>query len=440
MNVLYSAAGLPALISTGITFVYFFLKACRYVFYAISHKTKGRLAAAMPGCGQQEHSADTRKEGHTEVYEQISGDFTEQYGAGTQRSPGSVSVPRRRQDVCLPSHGDAAEYPEESPFRQNAKRLQGGRHRNPQDYYGEEPGGPYVNPTGIFTKSGSRDNASDGQSSDDERTGRKERRDQVLNDGVSGYRASDPTYYATSTKTQVTHVALQTDTCDMLYVTKNTLTAYTIAIVQNAQVLQYDQMHSALQMARNQASLEMLLRAEELMTAHFNLAGLANEKDIDITPDAQKPEATTQDAELSASATDEQTYVKILSRRYTENCDSKRPHPTGAIGPTCRREYGLVNGILAGYESDDSWDNDSHTHEHTHTHNIVPLLVLRTWNNCPHRGREQPHRQNNNINMRTGHALYSRPWDNQPYGRHTRSQQALCARAYHKIQHRYSIQ
>ena len=34
------------------------------------------------------------------------------------------------------------------------------------------------------------------------------------------------------------------------------LTAYTIAIVQNAQALQYDQMHSALQMARNQASLE----------------------------------------------------------------------------------------------------------------------------------------------------------------------------------------
>ena len=60
------------------------------MFYAISHKTKGRLAAATPGCGQQEHSPDTRKEGHTEVYEQISGDITEQYGAGTQQSPGSI--------------------------------------------------------------------------------------------------------------------------------------------------------------------------------------------------------------------------------------------------------------------------------------------------------------------------------------------------------------
>ena len=165
------------------------------------------------------------------------------------------------------------------------------------------------------------------------------------------------------------------------------MTAYTIAIVQNSQALQYDQMHTALQTARNQASLETPLWAEELLTAHFNLAVLEDQKDFDISPDAQKPAVTTQDAEPSASVPDEQTYVKIPS--YAENCASKRPHPTGAVTPTCRREYGLVNAIPAGYESDDSWDNASHTHEHTHTHNIVPLLALHTRNNHPHRGLEQ---------------------------------------------------
>ena len=160
-------------------------------------------------------------------------------------------------------------------------------------------------------------------------------------------------------------------------------------------------MHVALQMARNQAFLEMPLRAEELMTAHFYLAVLSNETDINKTPDAQKPEATILDAELSASTADEETYVKIPSRRYAANCEPKKQHPTGAIAPTCRREYGLVNGIPAGYETDDSWDNDSHTHDHTHTHSIVPLLALHTWNNRPHRGHEQQHRQNNNINVRT---------------------------------------
>ena len=136
----------------------------------------------------------------------------------------------------------------------------------------------------------------------------------------------DPTHYTTTTKTQVTHVALQTDSCDTLYITKNTLTAYTIAIVQNAQALQYDQMHVALQTARNQASPEMLLRVEEHMTAHFNLAVLSNETDITKMPDAQKHEATILDAEPSASTADEETYVKIPSRSYAANCDPKKQH------------------------------------------------------------------------------------------------------------------
>ena len=137
--------------------------------------------------------------------------------------------------------------------------------------------------------------------------------------------------------------------------------------MQNSQALQYDQMHTALQTARNQASLETPLRADELLTAHFNLAVLEDQKDTDITPDAQKSTDTTQDPEPSASAPDDQTYVKIPSR-YAENSATRRPHPTGAVAPTCRHEYGLVNGIPAGYESDDSWDNASHTHDHTHTH------------------------------------------------------------------------
>ena len=49
-------------------------------------------------------------------------------------------------------------------------------------------------------------------------------------------------------------------------------------------------MHVAMQTARNQASLETPLKAEELMTAHFNLAVLANKLDTNKTTDAQNPE------------------------------------------------------------------------------------------------------------------------------------------------------
>ena len=172
-NVL-SAAGLPALISTGITLIYFLLKACRFALYALSHKTKGRLAVAMPGRGQQEHRSIEGEEGHTEVYEQVSGDNTEQYGTGAQRPSGSLPVPRRRQDLCLSSCGDATQYPEMPAFRQIEKRLPGRRSGSTTNYYGEGPGSTYDDSPGVFTESGGWTNAANGQPSDNERSGRTE--------------------------------------------------------------------------------------------------------------------------------------------------------------------------------------------------------------------------------------------------------------------------
>ena len=124
---------------------------------------------ATPDCGQQEHSADKGKEGHTEILEQISGSVTEQYGRGTQRSPGSISLPRRRQDICLSSHGDVAGQTTEPTVRQNGKRLQSRRCQNPEDNNGKGPSDSCANSTRVFTKGGGRDNASNEQSSDDER-------------------------------------------------------------------------------------------------------------------------------------------------------------------------------------------------------------------------------------------------------------------------------
>ena len=137
-------------------------------------------------------------------------------------------------------------------------------------------------------------------------------------------------------------------------------------------------MHAALQSARNQSSLETPLKAEELLTAHFNLAVLEDQTIKHTITDAKKSPDNMQNADPSTSAPDNQTYVKIPSR-YAENSATRRLHPTGAVAPTCRCEYRLVNTIPVGYESDDSWDNLSHTHDHTHTHNIVPLLTLRPW-------------------------------------------------------------
>ena len=368
----FYAAGLPALISTGITLVYFLLKAYQFAVYAVSHQTEGRLAVAMPGGRKQEHGSIEGEQGHTEVHEQVPQSISDQYGAGIQQPSGSFSLSGRWKDVCLAAHRNAEEYSVEPSVRQNAKRMPSRRNRSTENDDGQRPGGAYGDSTGVFAEGSGWPNAANEQSPNDGRI-----------------------------SSQVSDMSLQTDTCDTLYVTKNTLTAYTIAIVQNAQALQYDQMHAALQTGHNQSSLETPLRAEELLTAHFNLAVLEDKTITDTSPDAKKSPDNTQDADPSASAPDDQTYVKIPSR-YAENSATRRPHPTGAVAATCRRDYGLVNAMPAGYESDDSWDNLSHNHEHTHMHNIVPLLTLRPWRNSPRRGPEQQQfRQQSATNMRS---------------------------------------
>ena len=107
-------------------------------------------------------------------------------------------------------------------------------------------------------------------------------------------------------------------------------------MVQNTQTLQYEQMHVALQMAQNQASLKTPLRAEQLMTAHFNLVVLSDESNTNKTFDAQKPETTPVDITPSTSTADEETYVKIPSQHNSANRDTKRVQPTGAVSPTCQ--------------------------------------------------------------------------------------------------------
>ena len=429
-EVLY-AAGLPALISTGITLLYLLLKAYQFAVYALPHQTERRLAAATPGGRQQKHGSIVGERGYQEVHEQVSGSISDEYGTGIQQPSGAVSLSRRREDICIAARRNVEEYSVEPFVQENAKRLQGQGNRHTKNNDGQRPRGPHDDSTGVLAEGGHWSNAENEQSRNDGRTSSQERSDPTTHDGISGHR--DP-------EKQVSDVALQTDTCDTLYVTKNTLTAYTITIVQNSQALQYDQMHAALQSARNQSSLETPLKAEELLSAYFNLAVLEDQTIKHTITDAEKSPDNTQNADPSTSAPDNQTYVKIPSR-YAENSATRRTHPTGAVAPTCRCKYGLVNAIPVGYESDDSWDNLSHTHDHTHMHNIVPLLTLCPWRNSPRRAPEQQQfRQQNTTNVRSGNAPYSRLWDSQPYGRCTRSQQALRARAYRKVQCRYPLQ
>ena len=225
------------------------------------------------------------------------------------------------------------------------KKMQGQGNRHTKDNDGQRSCGPHDDSAGVPAEGGRWPNAKNEQSRNDGRTSSQERSDPTTYDGISGRR--DP-------EKQVSDAALQTDTCDTLYVTKNTLTAYTIAIIQNTQVLQYDQMHEALQSAHNQSSLETPLKAEELLSAHFNLAVLEDQTIKHTNPDAKKSPDNTQNAEPSTSVPDDQTYVKIPSR-YAENTlqgertpQEQLPLPAGATTVWSMRYLPGMNLMILG--------------------------------------------------------------------------------------------
>ena len=132
--------------------------------------------------------------------------------------------------------------------------------------------------------------------------------------------------------------------------------AYTIAVIQNTQTLQFEQMQVALQTVQNHTSIETPLRAEHLMTAHFNLAILTDNTASNVTVHAPRTESGVTDPGPSTSASEQEMACKTPYRNSHAAKGNKTTQLTGVVFPTCRGEPGLVRGIPAGYESDNSWD------------------------------------------------------------------------------------
>ena len=168
------------------------------------------------------------------------------------------------------------------------------------------------------------------------------------------------------------------------------MVAYTIAIVQNTQILQFDQMQVALQTAQNHASIETLLKAEQLMTAHFNLAILTDNTASNTVKDTPPSETGVPDPGPTAPALDEETICKALHTNSHANKHDRYVQPTSTVLPTYRAEPRPVRGILAGYESDNSWDfSDAGEADCSQLPRPTPLVANTLWRGCPHRGRNK---------------------------------------------------
>ena len=187
--------------------------------------------------------------------------------------------------------------------------------------------------------------------------------------------------------------------------------------MQNTPTLQFDQMQVALQMAQNHASIETPLRAEQLMTAHFNLAILMDNIASNSVVDAPASETSIPDPGPAVFASQEETICKTPHPNSRANKCDRSVQPIGAVLLTYRGEPGPVRGIPAGYESDNSWDfSDAGKADCTRLHQVTPLVAYTSWRGRPNRGREQSHGQGHNITVWGGNVPHPRPWQNQPYG------------------------
>ena len=222
----------------------------------------------MASSSEQEYGTTQREESDAEICQQVQRHIpeTRQYGGRPERPTGTILLSRRGQNICLPSFRNDTGNPTEPSFRADEERLCSRRNRATEGHYGQRSQNSHINTTRILEECGSQDNASNEKPQCSKRDGREGNRPKRANtfrdDGISGLQMPKPAENARPTKMQVTSVALQTDLCDTLYVTKNTLVAYTIAVVQNTQMFQYKQMHVELQMAQNQASPHSKCRYE----------------------------------------------------------------------------------------------------------------------------------------------------------------------------------
>ena len=171
----FYTAGLPALILTGITLVYFLLKAYQFAVHAVSHQTEGRLAAATPGGRQQEHGSIEGNQGHTQVHEQVTRSISDQYGAGIQQPSGSLSLSGRWKNICLAARRNAEEYSVEPSVPENAKRLPSRRNRSTENGDGQRPTGAHGDSSGVFAEGSGWPNAANEQSQNVGRISSQER-------------------------------------------------------------------------------------------------------------------------------------------------------------------------------------------------------------------------------------------------------------------------
>ena len=183
------------------------------------------------------------------------------------------------------------------------------------------------------------------------------------------------------------NAAAQTDQTDNFVVSKYTLVAYTIAVIQQTLDYHFGQISIVYQSAHNSATLDTPSRAEDLANEHFNIALLTHHTSGNLhSYDANNMPPPTMHPTPTTST--QETTPKSVHQGV--NHPDTKSQPTGTVPPTCRPKSAVCDGIPAGYETDDSWGCYSpHANPEEQTpdleEELLPFLTLRAWRRHPNR-------------------------------------------------------
>ena len=435
-------ATIPALVSTGITILYFVLKLINY------------LTDAKPGApNRKETERRTDQEGQPKQGPDQGGRCQSQIREQTQRPSGQERYGKRwnpsptgpiflrgpGQDISLHAQRDAPEHNDMPSLCANDERLSGRRSASASPLTCQGSASSFHVSARICEQGAGKQNTINEQSPCHGRTGIQDEptttqpttRDNAAR--IQRFSEAPASPNSGPTKTKTVDIGAQTDDTEHFYVSKDTILAYTIAVVQNTQAYHFGQMSVVFQMAQNKAALETPSRAEEFTNEHFNIKLLTDKENYKGPLNAQ---AHKRKASVDATPTKptQETVPKVVEP--SNSASNQKSQPTGTVLPTCRPKKGTCNGIPAGCESDDSWGGYSHNDDpQQQTPNLdeelYPLVAYRMWTRPHTTGRGRPrgvprgshHRApNRQIPVRDGYERPQRPWDGQPYGRRTRSQ------------------
>ena len=439
-NTSFTAATVPALVSTGITLLYLVLKLYTYLTNATFRTSKEQpQRSANSETRYPQQSGGTRGQGTSEVPEPKQGHFDSRgYGERwTATTRGTVLLSREREDILLDPKPYDKRDNELPALQTDDERLRnrGDTGTPPRD--GKRSPGAYYDTSSIHESSVQTTNPCHAQPQNSRKySGENEglaTRGTTANYCAGILRFSETAATANPGAVPKTvDSSAQTDNTANFIVSKDTLVAYTIAVIQQTLDYHFGQMSIVYQSAHNSAMQDTPSRAEQLANEHFNIALLTDQVPAHrFSNDPNCTQSPTVDPTPTTSS--QETTPKSINQGC--GATNKKPQPTGTVPPTCRSDSGVCDAVPAGDESDDSWGCHSpHANPEDQIpdleEELLPFLTLRAWRNHPNhphrntqrgrprgRGRVHHHRQQNqNIPVRDGYDQPPRPWESRPYG------------------------